>query len=70
MPEHPLGFDPTIKDYYDRTPEESRLEFGTFRLEELRSRELILRHLPELPAVVLDVGGAAGAYAFWLAPTA
>jgi SAM-dependent methyltransferase len=26
-----------------------------------------LRHLPPPPGVVLDVGGAAGAYAFWLA---
>ena len=63
----PLGFDPTIKAYYDRAPEESRLELAMFRLEELRSRELILRHIPPPPAVVLDVGGAAGAYAFWLA---
>lgn len=60
-------FDPAIRAYYDRAPEESRLETGAFRLEELRSRELILRHAPEPPAVVLDVGGAAGAYAFWLA---
>jgi SAM-dependent methyltransferase len=63
----PTHFDPTIRAYYDRAPEESRLETGAFRLEELRSRELILRHAPELPAVVLDVGGAAGVYAFWLA---
>lgn len=63
----PMHFDPRIRAYYDRAPEESRLETGAFRLEELRSRELILRHAPELPAVVLDVGGAAGAYAFWLA---
>lgn len=62
-----MGFDPAIRAYYDRAPEESRLEVGAFRLEELRSRELILRHAPEPPAVVLDVGGAAGAYAFWLA---
>src|SRR6476469_5620051 len=40
---------------------------GAFRLEALRTRELILRHAPKPPAVVLDVGGAAGAYAFWLA---
>ena len=38
-----------------------------FVLEELRSRELILRHAPEAPAIVFDVGGAAGAHAFWLA---
>ncbi|MFL5526868.1 MAG: class I SAM-dependent methyltransferase [Gemmatimonadaceae bacterium] len=59
--------DPAIKAYYDQSPEESRLELGPFQLEEVRTRELILRHAPEPPAVVLDVGGAAGAYAFWLA---
>jgi ubiquinone/menaquinone biosynthesis C-methylase UbiE len=63
----PTGFDPTIRAYYDRAPEESRLDLGAFRLEQLRSRELILRHAPEPPAVVVDVGGAAGAYSFWLA---
>lgn len=68
MAEHsPPDFDPTIKAYYDRAPEEARLELTMFRLEELRSRELILRHAPEAPAVVFDVGGAAGPYAFWLA---
>jgi len=59
--------DPAIRAYYDRAPEESRLQHGAFQLEEIRTRELILRHAPESPAVVLDVGGAAGAYAFWLA---
>lgn len=63
----PPHLDPAIRDYYDSAPEESRLEHGAFQLEGLRTRELILRHAPELPAVVLDVGGAAGAYAFWLA---
>ena len=61
------GLDPTIAAYYEQTPEESRLEHGAFRLEEARTRELVLRHAPEPPADVLDVGGAAGAYAFWLA---
>lgn len=59
--------DPAIKAYYDSAPEESRLETGTSRLEALRTRELIVRHAPKPPAIVLDVGGAAGAYAFWLA---
>ncbi|HUJ52336.1 MAG TPA: class I SAM-dependent methyltransferase [Steroidobacteraceae bacterium] len=62
-----LAFDPAIRSYYDRSPEESRLESGAFRLEQLRTRELILRHAPPPPVPVLDVGGAAGAYAFWLA---
>ena len=59
--------DPDIVSYYDRAPEEARLAAGPGRLEEARTRELILRHAPAAPAVVLDVGGAAGAYAFWLA---
>src|SRR5687767_10552675 len=63
----PPHLDPAVRAYYDNAPEESRLEHGAFQLEEIRTRELILRHAPEPPAVVLDVGGAAGAYAFWLA---
>jgi ubiquinone/menaquinone biosynthesis C-methylase UbiE len=59
--------DPTITSYYDRWREESRLSQGASRLEEARTRELILRHAPAPPAIVLDVGGAAGVYAFWLA---
>jgi ubiquinone/menaquinone biosynthesis C-methylase UbiE len=62
----PSDVDAAVKDYYENAPEESRLELDIFRLEEARSRELILRHLPEPPAVILDVGGAAGVYAFWL----
>lgn len=63
----PAGFDPAIVTYYDQAPEESRLEQGAFRLEAVRTRELIERHAAPPPATVLDVGGAAGAYAFWLA---
>jgi ubiquinone/menaquinone biosynthesis C-methylase UbiE len=59
--------DHAIADYYGRAPEESRLEHGAFRLEQARTRELIERHSPPPPATVLDVGGAAGAYALWLA---
>lgn len=59
--------DPTIRAYYDQAPEEARLELGPFQLEALRTRELIERHAPPPPATVLDIGGAAGAYAAWLA---
>jgi SAM-dependent methyltransferase len=59
--------DPTIAEFYHRTPEEDRLEQGPFILEELRTREVIERHARRPPATVLDVGGAAGAYAVWLA---
>ena len=59
--------DPAILDYYDRTPEESRLAQGAFRLEEARTRELIGRFASSPPGTVLDVSGAAGPYALWLA---
>jgi ubiquinone/menaquinone biosynthesis C-methylase UbiE len=63
----PAELDPAIRAYYDQTPEETRLHVGPFQLEALRTRELIERHAPRPPATVLDVGGAAGAYAGWLA---
>ena len=59
--------DPRIAEFYHRTPEEGRLEQGPFILEELRTREVIERYARRPPATVLDVGGAAGAYALWLA---
>jgi SAM-dependent methyltransferase len=61
------SFDPAVGEYYDRTPEETRLEQGPFRLEQHRTRELLRRFMPPAPGVVVDVGGAAGAYALWLA---
>ena len=63
----PKGLDPVISDYYDRAPEERRLQQGPFQLEEVRTRELIQRFAPRPPGTVVDVGGAAGAYALWLA---
>lgn len=59
--------DDAIQSYYDRRPEETRLSQGVSQLEAARTKELIQRFAPDPPAVVLDVGGAAGAYAFWLA---
>ena len=52
--------------YYDRGTEEGRLA-DSGRLEFLRTRELLARFLPAPPVTVLDVGGAAGAYALPLA---
>src|SRR2546423_8773706 len=34
--------------------------------EGARTRELVQRDAPARPAIVLDVGGGAGAYSFWL----
>lgn len=67
MEERPPDIDPAIAEFYRQWPEEDRLQHGAFVLEELRTRELIRRHASPAPATVLDVGGAAGAYALWLA---
>jgi SAM-dependent methyltransferase len=61
------AMDPAIGDFYQHTPEEDRLGQGAFQLEAARTRELIRRFAPAPPATVVDVGGAAGAYALWLA---
>jgi ubiquinone/menaquinone biosynthesis C-methylase UbiE len=53
--------------HYTLADEASRLRTGWFQLEHARTQELILRHLPPAPARILDVGGAAGVYACWLA---
>jgi ubiquinone/menaquinone biosynthesis C-methylase UbiE len=58
---------PEVVDYYTSFAEESRLNLGSSQLEFERTKELLGRFLPPPPARVIDVGGAAGAYAFWLA---
>jgi ubiquinone/menaquinone biosynthesis C-methylase UbiE len=56
-----------VQEFYTAYDEASRLESGPFQLERERTRELLERHLPPPPAVVLDVGGGPGAHARWLA---
>lgn len=56
-----------MRAYYEAGREQGRLSAGRGELERLRTQELLARHLPPAPAIVLDVGGAAGVYAFWLA---
>lgn len=53
--------------YQDRYREEDRLTRPQGRLEFLRTMELLSRFLPSPPSVLLDVGGASGAYAIPLA---
>jgi ubiquinone/menaquinone biosynthesis C-methylase UbiE len=61
-----VSADEEIAAYYDRGEEQGRLA-GMARLELVRTQELLDRHLPPPPAVVLDAGGGPGAYALWLA---
>ena len=56
-----------IVDYYTRFAEESRLKIGSAQLEFERTKALLRRFLPPPPAQIVDVGGASGSYAFWLA---
>jgi SAM-dependent methyltransferase len=57
-----MAYDREIAAYYDRGEEAGRLEdWG--RLEFARTMQLLDRYLPSPPAVVLDVGGGAGAHA-------
>ncbi|MBF9071875.1 class I SAM-dependent methyltransferase [Streptacidiphilus fuscans] len=53
--------------YSDEFEEATRLtDTADGRLEMIRTRELLHRHLPPAPAKVLDVGGGPGAHAEWL----
>lgn len=56
-----------IVDFYTGTKEEARLLSGPPQLEFERTKQLLARVLPPPPANVIDVGGASGPYAFWLA---
>jgi ubiquinone/menaquinone biosynthesis C-methylase UbiE len=61
-----MELDPDIALHYSQGVESDRLtKWG--RLEAERTRALLDRFLPPAPAVVLDVGGAEGAYALPLA---
>jgi len=56
-----------VIEYYSRYDEQGRLAEGWGQVEFIRTQSIIRRYLPPPPAVVLDVGGAAGRYACWLA---
>lgn len=67
MPTGPIGLEAEILRYYQAGREAERLEAPFFHWERTRTLDLLDRFLPPPPAVVLDVGGGAGAYAFPLA---
>ena len=59
--------DEAILRHYEAIREEERIASGLGRLELLRVQEVLTRHLPSPPATVIDVGGATGIHAAWLA---
>jgi SAM-dependent methyltransferase len=56
-----------VVNHYSAATERDRLTSGIGLLERERTLEIIERFLPKPPARILDVGGAAGVYAFPLA---
>lgn len=59
--------DEVVRHYRDEFDEGQRLSSGLGQLELLRTREIVRRHLPAGPLRLLDVGGATGVHAEWLA---
>ena len=55
-----------IKQFYFNEIEKDRLELDLFRLEGIRTKEIICRYLSKENMRIADIGGGAGYYAFWL----
>jgi ubiquinone/menaquinone biosynthesis C-methylase UbiE len=56
-----------VAAFYSLGLERERLGEGAGVLELLRTQAVLERYLPKAPAVIADVGGGPGRYAFWLA---
>src|SRR5580658_696646 len=67
MPAPHVSVEQQILQYYESGQEANRLESPFSRWEKVRTLDLLNRFLPRAPALILDVGGGAGAYAFPLA---
>lgn len=55
-----------IRDFYAHKIEATRLEQEAFKLEGIRTKEIIERYLKKSNLQILDVGGGTGYYSFWL----
>ncbi len=62
-----LGIPNEIVEHYEIVEEAARLERAESQIEKIRTQEILRRYLPPAPAIILDIGGGAGVYAFWLA---
>ncbi len=56
-----------VVEYYSSFDEQGRLSDSWGQIEFIRTQSLIKRYLAKPPAVILDIGGAAGRYSCWLA---
>lgn len=59
--------DPAVVRHYETVREEDRLSYAVGQLELVRVQEVLQRHLPDPPASIIDIGGATGVHASWLA---
>src|ERR1043165_2781465 len=55
-----------IKQYYATEVEKNRLELEYMKLEGIRTKEIIGRYLLKDKLNIIDIGGGAGYYSFWL----
>lgn len=55
-----------IITYYAGEIEKNRLHLDYFKLEGIRTKEIISRYLTDKKLNIIDIGGGAGFYAFWL----
>jgi ubiquinone/menaquinone biosynthesis C-methylase UbiE len=55
-----------IKKFYAHAMEANRLETEGFKLEGIRTKEIIERFTSGCSLEILDIGGGAGYYSFWL----
>jgi SAM-dependent methyltransferase len=58
---------PEMLEHYASGYESQRLLQGSSQIELARTQELITRYALPPPAIVFDIGGGPGVYAFWLA---
>ena len=56
-----------VQTFYSSGTERNRLTLDIFRLEGLRTKEIIVKFLTRHSLQILDIGGGAGFYSFWLA---
>lgn len=56
-----------VLERYNTGIERNRLRTGIGHIEFARTQELLREYLPSAPAVIYDIGGAYGEYAWWLA---
>ena len=60
------GAQDPLHDYYELGLERDRLDSGSGPLEFLRTKEVLLSHLPHDRCRIADIGGGPGRYAVWL----